>query len=307
MIRPTENVFKELNAFLDAHREEIQDEKGLEAMIHRFMEEKNAGADFGAANPGPETADDYLELAMEAATKKKRLAYLDKALALDPDNLDAGKMKAELTVKSHFELLEKLLPLLEKGDQQMKKEGFFTKEFKGSFWGIVETRPYMRLRHAVMRSMTKCGMFRRAAKECEEMLALCEGDNLGVRYDLMHLYAMLEEEKPAKALMKKYQGNEETQMILPFSILHFKLGKMDEALEELKRLNEINKDTKKFLRAMMSGKMDNLLTKMEPWGYRPYCIEELAIEASNYSFLFENAISYFPWAQEKLKKEPARK
>ena len=307
MFRQTEKILKKVNEFIQAHQGEFNSEEEMNEMLQRFMEEENAKISSGKADPGPETADDYLELAGRAPSRKKQLEYVNKALELEPDNLDAGRMKAELTSKTPWEFIEELSQLLEMGNRQMKEEGFFARNCKGHFWGILETRPYMRVRHAYMRALITCGMLRRAAKECEEMLALCEGDNLGVRYDAMHLYAMLEEEKPAKALMKKYSGDDETQMLLPFSILHFKLGQMDESLAELKRLIQINKDTKKFLRIMTSGSAKDDLPEIGPYGYSPDCIEELVMEASSYSFLFQNSISYFIWADQASRKRAAKK
>ena len=277
-------------------------------LIQQFMREKNAQLSLGEEDFEPETADDYLELAEEETSKKKQIEHLNKALELEPDNLDAGRMMAELTAKNPYALMEELSRLLEKGNRQMMKEGYFADEYKGDFWGVIETRPYMRLRHLYMQTLTECGMLRRAARECEELLELCENDNLGVRYDLMHLYAMLEEEEPARAVLEKFP-EEETQTLLPLSILHFKLGQTDEALEELKRLSRINKDTKKFLNAMRSdsGKLEKYLWEMSSFGYRPFSIEELIMEVSSYTFLFESAHSYFEWGYQALKKETAKK
>ena len=308
MSRQTEKTMKELNAFLKAQRPDGPGEEEMNDLIQQFMREKNAQLSLGEEYDEPETADDYLELAEEATSKKKQLEYLNKALELEPDNLDAGRMMAELTAKNPYALMEELSRLLEKGNRQMMKEGYFAPEYKGDFWGIIETRPYMRLRHLYMQTLTECGMLRRAARECEELLELCENDNLGVRYDLMHLYAMLEEEEPARAVLEKFP-EEETQTLLPLSILHFKLGQTDEALAELKRLSRVNKDTRKFLNAMRSdsGKLEKYLWEMSPYGYRPFSIEELIMEASSYAFLFESAHSYFEWGYQALKKETAKK
>ena len=306
MSRQTEKVLKQLNAYIDEHHMEFESEEELNALIQQFMERENAKASFGKAALTPETADDYLELAEEATSKKRQLEYVNKALALEPGNLDAGRIRAALTAKTPLDLLDELPQLLEEGNRQMEKEGFFTNECKGHFWGILETRPYMRLRHVYMRMLTLCGMLRLAAKECEGMIELCENDNLGIRYDLMHLYAMLEEEKPAKALMKKYP-EDDTQMLLPLSILHFKLGQGDKALEVLKRLNQVNKDTKKFLKTMASGNSEKGLPEIGPYGYRPFCMEELTVEVSSYPFLFENTMSYFVWAYKALQEETRKK
>ena len=86
---------------------------------------------------------DYLEMAEEAKTKKTALEYVEKALALEPDNADALMMKADLTVKNKFELLEELDKIIGIAAAPLKKERLFDK-CRGDFWGLLETRPYMR-------------------------------------------------------------------------------------------------------------------------------------------------------------------
>jgi len=45
-------------------------------------------------------------------------------------------------------------------------------------------------------------MIKKAITECEEMLKLYKSDNFGVRYLLMHLYTIMEDEKSALKLLK---------------------------------------------------------------------------------------------------------
>ena len=65
----------------------------------------------------------------------------------------------------------------------------------------------------------------------------------------MHIYAFLEREESALELHNKYDSYEETQMLLPLSVLYFKRGDFDKAEDYLKQLCAANKDTKKFFRA----------------------------------------------------------
>ena len=94
------------------------------------------------------------------------------------------------------------------------------------------------------------------AKNPEELLRLCEGDNLGIRYALMHLYAYFENEDGALALHKKYDEYEESQMLFPLAVLYYKKADFEASLQYLRRLAKANKDTKKFLRMM--GMIRNL-------------------------------------------------
>ena len=218
---------------------------------------------------------------------------------VDPNNLDAERMIAEITATDELDLLKKLESAIKHGTELMEREGYMADDI-GHFWGITATRPYMRLRQEYMETLKDCGMTRRAIAECEEMLRLCENDNLGVRYTLMHLYALMEEEQPALELHKKYDGHEETQMLLPLSVLYYKQGQWDKAGDYLKRLSKANKDTKKFFRALKNDTLDQYIDQMQEYGYRPFSIEELITELMENPEVFRSAPGYFRWADRQL-------
>lgn len=303
MSRETEKAMKELTKYLNKHQGELTDDADVNKLVNQFMENYNSSLPQGNTTAFPQTADDYLELAEEAATKKKRAEYLSKALELEPDNLDAAREIAEMNTKYPEDLLSALLPIIEKGTSLMEKEGFF-RDYMGEFWGAIETRPYMRLRYLYLSTLTQCGMMREAVKEAEELLRLCENDNLGVRYHLMHLYTYFEDEEAALALHKRYDEYEECQMLLPLAILYYKKTDFDTSLQYLRRLAKANKDTKKFLRMMANGNIGECLAEMNPAYYRPYTIEELVQEYFINQFLFDSVESFFDWANRKLKKAP---
>ncbi len=150
-------------------------------------------------------------------------------------------------------------------------------------------------------------MMRCAINEGERLLKLSEGDSLGVRYQLMHLYAYTEDEMHALALHKKYGGYEETQMLLPLAILYYKQNQFDKAKDYLNRLAKVNRDTKKFMR--LEAKHDGYSLRMERGmhGYRPGTIEELVDTYLNSTYLF-NATPYFSqWAYQYLRTQTASK
>ena len=62
----------------------------------------------------------------EADTKKKKLEYLNKALELEPDNIDAMVKLAKLNAKHPNGLLDALLPSIEKSSTLMTP--YFQKE-----------------------------------------------------------------------------------------------------------------------------------------------------------------------------------
>ena len=302
MSRETEKAFKQFEAFAKENGGDNMNEKELGALFEQFINQYNHNLPQQMTEKNAETSDDFMELAEDAGNEASALKYARKALQLDADNLDAERMIAEITATDELDLLKKLESAIKHGTELMEREGYMADDI-GHFWGITATRPYMRLRQEYMETLKDCGMTRRAIAECEEMLRLCENDNLGVRYTLMHLYALMEEEQPALELHKKYDGHEETQMLLPLSMLYFKQGQWEKAGDYLKRLSKANKDTKKFFRALKNDTLDQYIDQMQEYGYRPFSIEELITELMENPEVFRSAPGYFRWADRQLIKK----
>ena len=181
----------------------------------------------------------------------------------------------------------------------MKEAGAF-KEYTGEFWTAPETRPYMRVRYTYFDVLISCGMMRQAISEGQRLLELCESDDLGVRYQLMHLYVFMEDEMHALALHKQFDSYEETQMLLPLAVLYYKLNQFDKAEDYIKRLSKANKDTKKFLRAAAHDELDDYIDELNPYGYQPFTMEELLDELMKSSYLFDSVPYFFAWASKVL-------
>ena len=299
MSRDSEKVLKELQKFLDAHAEDTENEADVDALAERFFAEYNLKCK-EQKESAPETADDYLDLAEQVTSKKKRVEYLHKALELEPDNLDARLQMITSITEHHLDeqrlALQELLALAE---QQMKEAGAF-KEYTGEFWTAPETRPYMRVRYTYFDVLISCGMMRQAISEGQRLLELCESDDLGVRYQLMHLYVFMEDEMHALALHKQFDSYEETQMLLPLAVLYYKLNQFDKAEDYIKRLSKANKDTKKFLRAAAHDELDDYIDELNPYGYQPFTMEELLDELMKSSYLFDSVPYFFAWASKVL-------
>lgn len=252
-----------------------------------------------------EDSDDFLEMAYNAETKSKAKNYLKKALELDPDNLDAELFLADISAKSQLEFLQKTEAIIAHGNKLMEEQGFLNKESMGDFWLILETRPYMRARHQYATLLAQCRMFKKAITECEEMLKLCEGDNLGVRYLLMHLYTVMEDEKSALKLHKKFKLSMNTQFLLPLSILYYKLLDFEKAKKYLLELTEINKDTKEFFKALLEQDVDKF--ELGDYGYRPFSIDEIIMTFMGNLYLYDGLKDYFLWGYDILKKKKSKK
>ena len=307
MSKETEKMFNQLNQFLEEHDNGDLDETALNKLLDQFMEEYEPILPRDrVTEETAKTADDFLELAMRnPLDRKKSLGYARQAKQLDPDNLDAERIIAELSSKDDLSLLKKLKRAISQGDKLMQRMGYNDDDCIGNYWGIVETRPYMRLRMSYLNTLLSCGMMRRAVEEGEEMIQLCTNDNLGIRFTLMHLYAYLEEEDPALALLERYNYMDETQMMLPLSALYFKLGRFDTANFYLRCLKKCNPDSGRFIRMMAKmdeEMMDKELLKMNPIGYRFGTIEEFFSEFEEHNYLFETLGNYFLWADKQLRR-----
>ena len=233
-----------------------------------------------------ENSDDFLEMAYEAKTEAKAKSYAKKALELDPDNLDAELFLADISTKSQLEFLQKTEAIIAHGNKLMEEQDFFTKECMGDFWLIL---------------LSQCRMIKKAITECEEMLKLCKSDNLGVRYLLMHLYTVMEDEKSALKLHKKFELSMNTQFLLPLSILYYKLLDFKKAKKYLLELTKTNKDTKEFFKALLEQTLDKF--ELGDFGYRPFTIDEFIITFMGNLYLYDGLMDYFIWGYDILKKK----
>ena len=286
--------------FLGKHDLEKLSDKEIAELIDSFTNEYNSHIQ-SFDEDEIMCADDYLSLAYEAKSKKACIANINKALELEPDNIDAKLMLIDCTAKTSIERYEQLKALVDEANQRMEDEKYF-EEYTGEFWGVFETRPYMRVRHAWIQTLIVLGMLGQAVEQCEDMLRLCESDNLGVRYTLMHLYAHFESKDKALALNAKFEDDYGTITLFPLSILFFKLGDFDNALLYLKKLRKYNPDTKEFIHILLDSDYSELLEMGSAGAYAPRTLEELAVGFTGNSYLYLSSLEYFEWANKKLKK-----
>ncbi|MBQ9707846.1 MAG: hypothetical protein IJV66_01515, partial [Firmicutes bacterium] len=267
-----------------------------------FMQKYNNNIPEPLTEETAESSDDYLELAYEAESYKDAKKYAKEALVRDPYNFDAESLLIDLNVNDATKLVREYAKAVGRATEHMREEGYFEDDCVGSFWGILETRPYMRLRANYVRWLIACGMIGEAKGECVELLRLCEGDNLGMRYVLMHIYVYFEDEEGALALHKQFGSYDETEMLFPLSVLYYKKSDYTKARQYLRKLNGENKDLKKFLK-LITGESDRGFDGFElEGGYRPGTIEELMLEIRDNDFLFMTMDSYIEWALQQVKR-----
>ncbi|MDK2979202.1 MAG: hypothetical protein PWP52_1916 [Bacteroidales bacterium] len=118
----------------------------------------------------------------QPVSKGKQL--VKQALELDPNNADAYNYLASIEKD-----IDKAIVMFEKaikaGEKTLGKK--FFKEEKGNFWGILETRPYMRAKAGLAECLYVKKEVDKAIEIYEEMLELNPNDNQGIRYLLSTL------------------------------------------------------------------------------------------------------------------------
>lgn len=95
---------------------------------------------------------------------------------------------------------------------------------EGEFWGHLETRPYMRARAGLADEMLQAGKSDEAIAHWNEMLRLCPGDNLGVRYLLAFELLQRRDRRALRALLKSYREDDGPILQYTRALLAFEAG-----------------------------------------------------------------------------------
>lgn len=183
-------------------------------------------------------SDELLEEAFECTSKNKAINLAKQALEIYPDNIDAESLIAEFE-ENPIKKLKKYNDIIEKATKILENQNMFDNENVGDFWLILETRPYMRARHNKILILIDLGRYTEAAKECEELLKLCNNDNMGIRYILIGLYCILEKFEECEKIYKKYK-DQTLSMVFTMAIMNYKKGDYKKAKEYLKKVEEQN-------------------------------------------------------------------
>ena len=283
------NMLNEFFANTDAQNDEELNEK-----LQEFMAKYNNG-EIDYTNTILDDAYELLEQAEKAKTKNQAIKLAKKAYEMCPDCFDAILFQADLEENSikRDRLLNEGLDF-EK--DRLEEEGYFEKDNIGHFYGIFETRPYIRGLYRKADYLIADGKAKQARDVCLEILRLNNNDNTGARYLLMAIYAYLEEEKEMLKLYKKYP-EEALEMLFPQFALYQKLGKDKETKELLERINKANPHFIKFFKGTIKRNEDI------PYGhYSKGDSSEVIMYFEQYDFLVMTLPSIHEFVLENSKK-----
>lgn len=178
--RAVSDLFKELG------KQNFESESDLNEFMRNIMTSE--------LNPKPskkskkDKSQDLVYQAYELSiTKEKKL--IKQALDLDPNNTDAYNYLAE-TEKEIDKAIELYQKAIKVGQKALGEKTFI--EDKGHFWGIFETRPFMRAKAGLADCFLSLGEVEKSIDIYKEMLELNPRDNQGIRFLLSTLHIELE-------------------------------------------------------------------------------------------------------------------
>lgn len=258
---------------------DAKDEDELNEKLQEFLEKYNNG-EVEYENTELDDAYELLEKAENARSKKQAIKYAKEAYELCPACFESILFQQNLEENSlkRDELLDEGLKI-EK--ERLEKEGFFSKKNIGQFYSIFETCPYIRGLYTKVCNLVNAGKLTQARDLCKEILRLNELDNIGSRYMLMAIYAMLEDEQETLKLSRKYPENN-LEMLFPLFALYYKLGKEEKAISYLHRINEQNPYFLKFFNHTIKEKE---LEEASRGYYSHGDVSEIVMYVTNYNFL----------------------
>jgi tetratricopeptide (TPR) repeat protein len=177
----------------------------------RTMMERSLGGLGRNKRSAEQRAQELAYDAMEARTITEHLRLVRQALELDSENVDALLMLSEAANFGGEEGLYVLRGIVAIGAKRLGKEAF--EEMVPHFWGFHETRPYMRARARLAEELRATGRLADAIVEYNEMLALNENDNQGVRYHLLPCLLALGRLDAARTLFQRFDGECEWSVV----------------------------------------------------------------------------------------------
>ncbi|WP_042200900.1 SEC-C metal-binding domain-containing protein [Paenibacillus camerounensis] len=198
------------------------------------------------AGTAREKAQQLLHKAMESTSGKRRVQLAEAALEIYPDSSDAYLVLAEES-ENEQEARVFLKAGIAAGERELG-EAFFAKN-KGYFWGLAETRPYIRICKSYAESCWFGGKAEEAAEMLEHILELNPEDNTGARYLLAAVYLYSNQLKETEAFLKKY-GEDDTAAAFAYDriVLEYKKNGITSQLKMLYRVARgVNKHVPDYL------------------------------------------------------------
>lgn len=267
----TEKFFRAMDRAMQGRQ--FKDEAEMQAFMNSFV---GANVDDLVASQemSPEDrAMEWVDQAGEARTREQAVEWLRKALEADPGCCEAKIRLARLesrTSEEHIQRLEEAI-----ASEEARLGPVFFKEERGHFWGMTESRPYMRACADRAWLLLELGRLVEAQKAFRALIQLNKHDNQGIRMILGPLCLRLGDLKAYRVLRNKFKGVPDLELLWGDVLESFLLGDLDRAAEARGLAREGNG----YLEAYLLG--HRKLPKQLPVSYTWRSPEQAACAASH--------------------------
>ncbi len=178
--------------------EKLPDRRAMEGAMQQFV----AGLQGKADQDTPlGKAQAIIYRAFEETDENRRVQLAKESLEISPDCADAYVLLAE-HARSRREALRLYEQGVAAGERALGPEAF--KQHAGHFWGVLETRPYMRARLGLAHALWTTGRREEAVGHLQEILRLNPSDNQGVRYTLASFLLFLDRDDDLVRLFEQH-------------------------------------------------------------------------------------------------------
>ncbi len=214
----------------------MPDRRVMEGAMRQFLR------DSGMVEDEDDTlveAQDLVYQAYESGDVVKRLELASQAIEICPECADAYVCLAELA-PSAADAAEMYQLGVDAGQVALGGPEAFD-EYKGHFWGVLDTRPYMRARLGLAQCLWALGEREEAIGHCTELLRLNPNDNQGVRYVLSSFYCDIGRDDELEKLLDEYEGDGSTEWVFSHALLAFRReGDGERSRRLLREAHDVN-------------------------------------------------------------------
>lgn len=198
--------------------EPVFDRRIMERMMQQLGQQAGAVSEWD--DPALERAQELMYQAFEEPNPAKRIALAHEALAISPNCADAHVLLAEEEADTVQRALDYYRQGVAAGERALGEH--FFEENAGHFWGILETRPYMRARQGLAETLWRLKRQDEALEHYREMLRLNPNDNQGIRYLLLALLLEIGREDEAAEFLEEYEDEWSAVWLYSRALLEFR-------------------------------------------------------------------------------------
>jgi tetratricopeptide (TPR) repeat protein len=165
-------------------------------------------------------AQEMIYQAWEENNPARRIILAHRALKISPNCADAYVLLAEEEADSPERALQLYQSGIQAGERALGEDYF--EENKGYFWGLLETRPYMRSLEGAARCQWILGNKDESLRSYQQLLELNPNDNQGIRYVLADLYQGYRADKELEQLLHQFENDWTAVWLYTQALLAFK-------------------------------------------------------------------------------------